>query len=192
MTALGKANPKRVNPSDDLVRHVRNCSSRNGVHPDLIVLHDTEGANIPHSVRDLAGLGDWFDNPAAEASAHVATDSDGNSARYVADSLKAWSCAFYNARSLNIEQVGFATERTWPKAQLHETARWIARWADLHDIPIRLARVTSDGRVLRTGVIRHSQLGHLGGDHHDPGPHYPMAEVLRVARGYLHLRQPVH
>jgi hypothetical protein len=190
-----KADPNNIHPSDDVVRHVRNCSSRHGVKPILIVLHDTEGANIPKSIRDLQGLGDWFDNPAAEASAHVGTDSDGNSARFVADSLKAWSCVFYNAPSLNIEQVGFATQKTWPDAQLQETARWIARWAHAYDIPIRHGHVSLDGRIIQSGVIRHSELGHLGGDHHDPDNDpttardgvYPFAGVLRIARGYLHL-----
>jgi hypothetical protein len=43
---------------------VRNRSSRNGAGVKLIVLHSTEGGNVPHSARDLEGLGSWFDNPA--------------------------------------------------------------------------------------------------------------------------------
>jgi hypothetical protein len=35
-----KADPNTIHPSDDVVRHVRNCSSRHGVKPILIVLHD--------------------------------------------------------------------------------------------------------------------------------------------------------
>jgi N-acetyl-anhydromuramyl-L-alanine amidase AmpD len=184
---MGKlvADPNNIHPSDDVVRHVRNCSSRHGVKPSMIVLHDTEGLNVK-GLADLKGLGDWFDNPAAQASSHVATDAEGNSARYVADELKAWSCAFYNAPSLNIEQVGFATQFGWPAAQLQETARWIARWAHAYNIPIRRGHVSPDGRIIESGVFQHSDLGNLGGGHHDCGDHYPMADVLRIAIGYLH------
>jgi N-acetyl-anhydromuramyl-L-alanine amidase AmpD len=181
-----KADPNNIHPSDDVVRHVRNCSSRHGVKPILIVLHDTEGANIK-GITDLKGLGDFFDNPAVQASSHVATDAEGNSARFVADELKAWHVAFFNSPSLGIEQVGFASQGSWPDAQLQETARWVARWAHEYGIPIRQGRVSLDGRIIQSGVVRHSDLGNLGGGHHDPGGNFPFTEVLRIARGYLHL-----
>lgn len=183
-----KADPNDINPTDKVIRHVRNNSSRHGAKPVLIVLHDTEGANIK-GIRDLQGLGDWFDNPAAQASAHVGVDAEGNSARYVDDDLKAWHVAFYNSVSLGVEQVGFASQTKWPEAQLQETARWIARWSDLYGIPIRVGGVTRDGRVTSSGVVRHSDLGNPGGGHHDPGPNFPFGDVLRLARAYLRLRQ---
>jgi N-acetyl-anhydromuramyl-L-alanine amidase AmpD len=183
-----KADPNDIHPHDNVVRHVRNCSSRNGAFPRLIVLHDTEGANIK-GIRDLQGLADFFDNPSVQASSHVATDAEGNSARMVPDNLKAWHCAFYNSVSLGIEQIGFASQKSWPDAQLQETARWVARWAHAFDIPIRQGRVSLDGRIIKPGVVRHSDLGNLGGGHHDPGANYPFTEVLRIARGYLHLLQ---
>jgi hypothetical protein len=153
------------------VRHNVACqSSRNGAAIQLIVVHDTEGGNIPHSSRDLAGLGDYFDG-STQASSHVATDEDGNSARYVPDRGKAWAQAFYNSPGLSIEQIGFASDN-WNGAeegldQLHETARWIAWWNKEHGIPIRRAVVTKDGRITRSGVIQHRSLGNLGGGHHD-------------------------
>lgn len=183
-----KADPNNINPTDAVVHKVRNCSSRHGEKPVLIVLHDTEGGNVK-GVADLKGLGDFFDNPAVQASSHVATDADGLSARFVDDDTKAWHVAFYNPVSLGIEQIGFAVQGAWPVAQVQETARWIARWADDHGIPIRRGKVSLDGRVTRTGVVTHSELGNLGGGHHDPGNNYPVAEALRLARGYLHLRQ---
>jgi N-acetyl-anhydromuramyl-L-alanine amidase AmpD len=174
---------ERAQPHVEVRRLVRNCSSRHGASPLLIVVHDTEGANLP-GLRDLQGLGDWFDNPAAQASSHVATDADGNSARFVRDEDKAWHVAFYNPVSLGIEQVGFASQKTWTSAEQAETARWIAYWSKLHGIPIRKGRVTLDGRVTCSGVVRHSELGRLGGDHHDPGPDYPLHDVLDLARGF--------
>ena len=163
-----------------------NCSHRNA-NVSLIVLHSTEGKNYPKSSADLKGLGAWFSNPAAGVSCHVATDGDGQSARYVRDDLKAWHCAGYNSASLGIEQVGFAADsrKTWlgRRDQLRETARWIAYWHRKHGIPIRKGAVAS-GRVTRSGVLRHSDLGAVGGGHRDPGSSYPFGLVLLTARYY--------
>jgi hypothetical protein len=71
-------------------------------------------------------------------SSHVATDADGTSGVYVNSKLKAWHCALFNSRTLGIEQVGFAEQGHWPTAQLLETARWIARWSRMYNIPIQL------------------------------------------------------
>lgn len=172
----------RIEPDVQVRRNVACQSTRHGAKPVLIIIHDTEGTNIPNSARDLANLGDFFDRPTTQASSHVATDADGFSARYVMDDRKAWHCAFYNSVSLGIEQIGFAAQPRWPQAQLEETARWVALWSERHGIPIRKGRVTIDGRVTRSGVMRHSELGNLGGGHHDPGPNYPMADMLAIAR----------
>jgi len=157
-------------------------SSRHGASIQLTVVHDTEGANIK-GVTDLRNLGVVF-RPQNEKSSHVATDAEGNSARYVHDEDKAWHCAFWNSVSLGIEQIGFASQQSWPDAQLDETARWIAYWNFHHGVPIRKGIVSRDGRIIRPGVVRHSDLGVLGGGHSDPGPNYPLALVLRRARRY--------
>lgn len=167
------------------VRHnVVNQSSRNGAKLQLVVLHDTEGANIPRSSRDLAGLGNFFNIPAREASSTVAVDQDGNSARYVDDDRKAWAQAFFNGPSLSIEQIGHQGD-DWrgpsKAAELHETARWIAEWNRRHGIPIRRGLVIGS-RIVRSGVVQHRNLGALGGGHVDVSRTYPMGRVLRLAR----------
>lgn len=169
-----------------VVRHNVACqSTRHGTKPVLIVIHDTEGGNVPNSSRDLAGLGDYFDRISTQASSHVAVDEDGNSARYVPDSQKAWTQAFYNPWCLSIEQIGFATD-DWNGAkkerQLQEVARWIAWWSKEHGIPIRAATVTRDGRITKSGVKQHRSLGNLGGGHHDVAHDYPTSKVLAYAR----------
>lgn len=169
-----------------VVRHYSPCQSeRSPVPLNLIILHDTEGSNVPDSISDLAGLGDWFGSISAQASSHVATDSDGNSARFVSDRRKAWHCMAYNSASLGIEQVGFASQSrvTWLKnwRQLRETARWIAYWSHRYGIPIRKGAV-SGGVVTRSGVLRHMDLGAIGGGHSDPGSNYPFGRVLLLAR----------
>lgn len=167
-----------------LTRIVRNKSSRNGARILLGVLHTTEGHERP-GVSDLTGLASWFDNPASQASSHVGNDAEGNDIRMVNDQNKAWTCAGYNSVSVNLEQIGLAAETRaqWlaqPK-QLENTAWWVAHWSELHGIPIRQGQVNG-GRVIRTGFVQHSQLGTVGGGHHDCGPGFPMDHVLDLAR----------
>jgi hypothetical protein len=167
-------------PRPEVRRYVRNQSSRNGVKPQLVVLHSTESHNRPGLV-DLKGLGGWFDNGSAQASSHAANDGEGYDARFVPDSRKAWTCAGYNSLSLNLEQIGHAAQTTWPDKQLRNTAEWIAYWAKLHGIPIQHAAVSA-GRVTRPGVVMHSELGQIGGGHHDPGTYYPLGKVIEMAQ----------
>lgn len=174
-----------MTPSVEVTRLVRNRSSRRGVKPRGIVLHTTEGHDRP-GLSDLEGLGGWFDNPAASASSHVANDQEGNDARYVPDDEKAWTCAWFNAQTLNIEQIGFAKfpTATWLRsrqAQLQNTAEWVAYWSLEWGIPIQPGKTL--GPVVTTpGVLTHAQLGALGGGHHDPGVGYPLDYVLTRAR----------
>lgn len=174
-------------PFERLKLNVRNQSARTGGSPQLIVLHDTESANVPGN-GDLAGIGSWFNNISAEASAHVCVDGEGRSARYVPDDRKAWHCAGYNSASLGIEQVGYATFNNgdWTKgddAQLRKVAKYIAYWNKKYGIPIQRGQV-SNGDVKRPGVVLHSELGTIGGGHHDPGADYPVDAVLHMARYY--------
>lgn len=167
------ARAKRViRPDEDFAHIVSNQSARS--EPiRLIVVHDTEGANLP-GITDLRNLGTWFDNPAADASAHVGVDADGNAARYVEDTRKAWHAAAFNSRALGIEQIGRAAQKTWPERQLRVTAQYIAHWSQKHGIPITHSTVH--------GVCQHRDLGAGGGGHHDCGPHYPLDRVLEIAR----------
>lgn len=180
---------ERFRPHVEVNIRTKCQSSRNGATIKLITVHDTEGLNV-HGLADLSSLGHYWDTtygtPRASSS-HVATDAEGHSARFVADASKAWHCAYYNSVSLGIEQIGRASQSKWPSAQLEETARWIAYWCNRHNIRCYKGQVSSDGKVLRTGIVRHSDLGNLGGGHVDPGAGYPLSEVLILARKYLTL-----
>ena len=158
------------------------ASSRNGAKPLLIVVHATQSHNYKGD-RDLAAIGEWFQNPAAQVSSHVCTDADGHSARYVPDAEKAWHCAGFNGVSLGVEQVGMVGD-TWTRAEVRETARWIAVWSRKHGIPIRQGQVNQNGTVIRSGVLRHSDLGAKGGNHDDPGSSYPWRLLLGLAVFY--------
>lgn len=176
-----KITGQRLNPRVVVNERSPNVSERS-TSISLIVLHSTESANAAGD-KDLQAIADWFANPIAEVSAHVVVDGDGNSARCVPDVLKAWACVEYNSPSLNIEQIGHAAQTSWGEAECEETARWIAHWSKAHRIPIRRAWVAG-GRVLRSGVTTHRKLGAAGGGHTDPGEHYPMEHVLRLAREF--------
>ena len=182
---LGRAFP------DVKVRMNVACQSTRTGDIQLIVLHDTEGGNIPNSVADLKGLGEYFDRPSTQASSHVGVDADGHSARYVQPHKKAWTQAYWNQVSLSVEQIGFAVENWNAPAkdkEIHETARWIALWHREQGVPIRRGRVSAGGSVLRSGVVQHRELGNLGGGHHDVSASYPMARVLRLAKRYAALQ----
>lgn len=166
-----------------VVRNIsRFQSSRNGTKPQLIVIHATESENRPGS-DDEASIGSWFNNPSAQVSAHVCTDADGFSGRYVTDDRKAWHCARYNSVSLGIEQIGHTAQASWTRDEIRETARWVARWNLAYGIPIRKGQV-SGGSVVRSGVVTHHDLGALGGNHGDPGGAYPMQGLLSLAKFY--------
>lgn len=163
-------------PAEQVRMNVANQSSRDGVKPRLIVLHDTEGPNVPKSVEDLRGLGNFFDRPGVQASSHVGVDSDGFGAQYVPDDRKAWTQASFNPQALAIEQVGFASIKVWSEPQLRKTAQYIAYWSKKYGIPI----VKSTER----GVCEHKHLGAAGGGHVDCGPAYPFDRVLQMAREF--------
>lgn len=172
----------RYSPHVEVRQLSPNKSSRQGAHPTLIVIH----ATVSHNTRglgDLRAIGDFFSQPTCEASAHVCTDNEGNSARFVLDRDKAWHCAAYNRMSLGIEQILPADGSEITRDLYRETARWCARWSKAYHIPLRVGAV-SGGRVTRAGVVFHSMLGELGGGHTDPGRNYNMNDMLNLARFY--------
>ncbi len=173
-------------PRCRFTKNVRNQSARSSYPPKLIVLHSTESHDRP-GAADLRSIAEWFDNPQATASSHVVVDREGNSAQLVDPHRKAWTQARYNDVSLSIEQIGWSrfSESEWLKrdSQLKTTAKWIAYWSREIGVPIRRGQV-SRGRVIRSGVITHAELGELGGNHGDPGKGYPFGRVLAMAKFY--------
>lgn len=162
-------------PFERVKMNVACQSSRNGAKPTLIVLHDTEGANLP-GIADLEGLGAYFDRPSTQASSNVGVDADGNSALFVPDAAKAWAQMAYNPVALSVEQIGHASQQDWPERQLRKTAQYIAYWSKKYGIPIT--------QSTKLGVCQHRDLGAAGGGHVDCGPSYPILHVLELARGF--------
>ena len=175
---IAKKNKGKVRrPAEKVKMNVVCQSSRGGVKPRLIVLHTTEGNNVPNSAQDLVGLGQFFNRSATQASSHVGVDGDGYGAQYVPDDKKAWTQASFNPQALSVEQVGRAAQGTFPEAQLRMTAKYIAYWSVKYNIPIT--------KSTTHGVCEHKHLGAAGGGHVDCGPNYPFERVLGYAREYV-------
>jgi hypothetical protein len=139
----------------------------------IIVLHVSEIANTPGSTADLTTLYNALNGQGL--SVHIGIDGDGNVQRMVDDLTIAYHVDAYNPQALGIEQIGFATQTTWPDAQIRMTAAQVAYWANLYNIPLQLS--------ITNGVCQHKDLGAAGGGHHDCGPDYPFDRVLQLARG---------
>lgn len=170
---------------------VRNYSSRPaGTHYELLVPHDTESPNAP-GIADLEAIRAWFSNPNAQASANYVDDAQGNTLELVnPQTLKAWHVAYFNPWAIGVEEVGYATQTRWPLLQLEATARIFAHWATKYGIPIQAGKVNGCA-IVRPGIVEHANLGLCGGGHHDPGTHYPLAELVRLTAMYAHAGKPV-
>lgn len=152
----------------------------------LIVIHCTASNDNAHLDADLKAIGGWFQNPAAQVSAHRCVNVNGHTAVYVSDSAKAWHCMSYNSASLGLEQIG-QTGTPWNDARheklIDEAARNVAQWSCRWHVPLRRGRVAG-GAVLLSGIVTHKQLGSAGGNHDDPGPAYPMDRLIERARHF--------
>jgi len=139
--------------------------------PKIIVLHATEGTNLT-GTTDLDILKQVLMEQGL--SVHVGIDGEGNSAKYVNGSKKAYHVAAYNGVALGIEQIGSSDQTSWPDKQVNKAAEWIAYWSKEYNIPIQ--------RSTSRGVCSHADLGDRGGNHGDPGSGYPWDKVLKKAK----------
>lgn len=73
---------------------VKNFSSRNGIIPDVIVVHISAGS--------LTSMTSWFSTPNSQASAHYGIGKDGTILQYVEEENKAWTQGNVNNPSSEI------------------------------------------------------------------------------------------
>lgn len=151
---------------------VRNFSSRPaGSHVLIAIWHYTVSSD-----RGKAGvLGNvaWFDNPAAQASSNYIMDRHtGYCVLAVAEASKAWAQLNYNSVALSVEVTALGNEPGYllDGAGFAKAVALARRFHRVYGLPYRRCAVGSvNGRatVLRTGFCQHSDLGALGGGHHD-------------------------
>jgi N-acetyl-anhydromuramyl-L-alanine amidase AmpD len=120
---------------------------------DHIVIHDTEGS--------FAGTVSWFQDPAAQVSAHyVVRSSDGHIDQMVAEKDVAWHDKCFNTNTVGIEHEGFeAHPDLWYTEAMYEaSAKLTSYLADKYNI------AKQHGPILGHGEAPDCS------DHTDPGP----------------------
>ncbi|SNS08057.1 N-acetylmuramoyl-L-alanine amidase [Streptosporangium subroseum] len=131
---------------------------------DRIVIHVTQGS--------YAGTISWFQNPAAQVSAHyVVRSSDGDITQMVREKDRAFHARDYNSRSVGIEHEGFVDNASWFTDSMYRASAALTRSiADRYGIPKDRAHI----------------LGHVevpGNDHTDPGPNWDWAKYMQYVGG---------
>ncbi|MEV8457664.1 N-acetylmuramoyl-L-alanine amidase [Streptomyces sp. NPDC052095] len=131
---------------------------------DKVVIHVTQGS--------YAGSISWFQNPAAEVSAHyVVRSSDGQITQMVRDSDTAYHARSANSSSLGIEHEGFIDDPSWFTDSMYRaSAALTAYLCDRYGIP-------KD----RAHIIGHSEAP--GNDHTDPGPYWDWNRYMQLVGG---------
>jgi N-acetyl-anhydromuramyl-L-alanine amidase AmpD len=163
-------------------RLVRNYSSRNGHRPAILVVHDTESPNAA-GLQDVLAIAAWFNNPVSQASSNYTTDADGNTLLLVPDTAKAWTQAYFNSWSISDELIGYASQTSWPDAQLRAVAQLFAAEAAKWGIPVQRGLI-SGCTILRPGIVEHRDLGQCGGGHHDAGLDFPLTRFIALVKEY--------
>lgn len=131
---------------------------------DKVVVHVTQGS--------YAGTLSWFQNSAAQVSAHyVVRSSDGQIAQTVRDSDTAWHARSANSSSLGIEHEGWVDNPSWFTDTMYRSSAALTRHlCDRYGIP-------KD----RAHVIGHSEAP--GNDHTDPGVHWNWDYYMQLVGG---------
>jgi hypothetical protein len=148
----------------------------------LLVVHTAEGS------RTIESLGAWFANGDNEVSSQVGVDDKpGVIGEYVRHDLAAWCAAVFNGAGEHVELCGFAEwdPAEWARhpAMLDNLARWLAEESARYSIPlVKLDAGAAQGSG--RGVCAHADLGEDGGNHWDPGPAFPWADVIALANEY--------
>jgi N-acetyl-anhydromuramyl-L-alanine amidase AmpD len=141
-----------------------------------VVIHTTRGGAATLAL-EYAGTTAWFQNPAAQVSAHLVV-GPASVARCVHDADLAWHARSANATHLGIEicQPTIATPIT--AFQYRAAAEACRKWAAAHGFP--LERVMT---ITRPGLVGHedSEPGKLDGKT-DPGPQFDWPRFLALCK----------
>lgn len=136
------------NPADP-----SNHSNGGMISYDYVVVHTIQGS--------YSGAQSWFQNPAANVSAHyIARSSDGEITQMVYMSDKAWHVGSSNPYSIGIEHEGWVDEPAWYTWEMYTGSAKLARWiADEFGMPLD-----------REHIVGHVELPNQ--THTDPGIHW--------------------
>lgn len=164
-----------------------NYQSRGNARVRLIILHTAEGA------RDVTSLGNYLQNPAVEASYHVAFD-DNRMEQYVPYQYESWATLSANPISDSGCCCGFAawTRDEWLNEHsnmLELAAQWVASRCAARGVPIVHLSLSEVAACKANpnhpgGVIGHWDWtrGAQDGTHTDPGANFPWDWVIARAQ----------
>jgi hypothetical protein len=118
-----------------------------------VIIHVTQGS--------YAGTINWFQNPAAQVSAHyVVRSSDGDITQMVRDADTAYHVRSWNPSSLGIEHEGYVDDPSWFTDAMYRSSAALTRHlCTQHGIPMD-----------RSHILGHNELS--DNDHTDPGPYW--------------------
>ena len=158
--------------------------------PRWIALHTQEGG------RTARGLAGYLANPSSQVSYHVVVD-DHEILKVVSEDDYPWAAA--NANQYAFHLCGAGTYAGWSRgkwletdasdgknedAELTNMAKVVAWWCQKYNIP----PAWIGGRGVpwgSDGICGHADFGAWGGGHHDPGPNFPVDELIRRVKAFL-------
>jgi N-acetyl-anhydromuramyl-L-alanine amidase AmpD len=143
------------------------AASRPSTYPiNYIIIHVTQGS--------YAGAISWFQNSAANVSAHYTfRSSDGAVTQSVRDKDVAWHAGnwTYNTQSIGIEHEGYVTQSSWFTDAMYRASAALTRHlCDKYGIP-----------KTRSRIIAHSEVP--GATHTDPGPYWNWTYYMQLVTG---------
>jgi N-acetyl-anhydromuramyl-L-alanine amidase AmpD len=157
----------------------------------LIVIHDMEAGENTNTAENCAAF--FAGANAPQASAHYNCDND-SIVCSVRPEDTAWHTAERRTNScgIGIEQAGYAaqTKDDWADPYSHsmifgQVAPLVKALSDRYSIP--LVEITADDMKAGnfSGVTTHAAISEafVPGGHTDPGPNYPLTEMIAAAAG---------
>jgi hypothetical protein len=149
-------------------------SNRETSYDSKIVIHVAEGS--------YSGTISWFENCAAQASAHYVVSRKGGMTQCVRDEDIAWHAGSWdtNTHSIGIEHAGYIDNPdSFTRSMYHASARLSAWCCKKYEIPID-----------RKHIIGHDQVPGCSGSgggvncHTDPGPYWNWKEYMLLIQYY--------
>jgi N-acetylmuramoyl-L-alanine amidase len=191
-----------VRTSGEEVSFVKSPNYASGVSPIYLIMHYTAGTT-------LSGAVSWFQNPEAQASAHLVIDRDGSIVQMVAFNRRAWhagkskwgSLEGMNHYSIGIELVNAGKLRknssgqwvNWSNKIIPATDVTVAKHKDetseagWHEYPeAQIEAATKVSALLHktynfTDILGHDDVS--PGRKFDPGPLFPINSFRSIVLG---------
>lgn len=156
----------------------RNYSSRNGLGPNSIWLHQT--ISTDNGFVGVNAITGYFNTAGPDVSSHLVMAGAKAACNYIVPiSQKAWTQTGFNSRAISIEVTGTQSQGYYVKgagrARLVQVLAYIGKtWR----IPLRRGSIS--GCTVTAGIVDHNQGGSCAGNHNDISPY--RAEIAGIIR----------